>query len=357
MKILVTGAAGFIGSYLSRALIWRGDDVVGIDNFYPYYPRECKEFNLDLVALSAKNEVKHNKHEEVAKVYDKLLSWTDKKVQDDRGSFTFYEGDIRNYEFLESVFSVNKFDAIMHLAAMGGVPYSLKNPRIYSEVNVDGTVNLLDLAAKNSIANFVLASSSSVYGNRKDVPFKETDNVNIPISTYAATKVADEVIGYSFHHNHKMPVTCLRFFTVYGPLQRPYGMVIQRFIQQAHRGIPLSVFGDGSMGRDYTYVEDIVSGIMASLDNKLGYEILNLGNSSPATLNELIDHLKKAFGREIKVENQDRPSTEVDITYADVSKAKKLLGYDPKTSLSEGVSKQVEIFNTMPEWYRNLEMF
>ncbi len=357
MKILVTGAAGFIGSYLSRALIWRGDDVVGIDNFHEYYPRRCKEFNLDLISLSSSTDVKFEPRKDVEPIYNQLEKWTDKKISDKRGSFEFHEVDIRNFEALKDLFNKHKIDVIVHLAAMAGVPLSLKQPRLYSSVNLDGTVNLLELASQSEIKNFVFASSSSVYGNANKVPFVEVDVQNKPISPYAASKLAGEVLCYTFHHNFKMPVSCLRFFTVYGPLQRPYGMAIQRFISQGYRGIPMSIYGDGSMARDYTYVEDTVSGIMGAVDNKLDYEIFNLGNSSPVTVLKLTEEIEKALGNEVKRDFIARPSTEVDITYADISKAKNLLNYNPQTNIQEGIEKQVEIYLKMPSWYREFESF
>jgi len=355
MKILVTGAAGFIGSYVSRALLWRGDDVVGIDNFNFYYPRTCKEFNLDLIRLAVNKKPQTHKTEELQPIYTKLYEYNKIPAAAKSGNFDFYEGDITDYSFLEKLYTDEKIDAVIHLAAMAGVPYSLKNPRMYVDVNVSGTTNLLDLSVKNSIKNFVFASSSSVYGSRTEVPFRETDLVNKPISTYAASKVADELVAYSFYHNHKLPIMALRFFTVYGPLQRPYAMVVQRFINLAHNNKPLTVFGDGSMGRDYTFIYDIVDGILGALDHPQGYEVLNLGNSSPVTLLELIKEIEKSLSKPVKVEHVDRPSTEVDITYADTSKAKRLIGYEPKTSISEGLAKQVEVFKLMPNWYQTME--
>lgn len=357
MKILVTGAAGFIGSYLSRALIWRGDDVVGYDNFHEYYPKECKEFNIDLVDLASGRNVQYFPKKVVEPIYQKLEKWTDKKISKERGYFEFIEGDIRNFEFLEYVFDKHKFDAVIHLAAMAGVPLSLKQPRLYTSVNVDGTINLLNLSSTHDIKNFVFASSSSVYGNANKVPFREDDLMNRPISPYASSKLAGEVFCHTFHHNFKMPVSCLRFFTVYGPLQRPYGMAIQRFITQAYRDLGMTVYGDGSMARDYTYVEDTVSGIVSALDKKHDYEIFNLGNSTPVTVLKLTEEIAKAMGKEQKIDFVNRPSTEVDITYADVSKANKMLGYDPKTDVDEGISKQVDMYLSMPDWYRKLENF
>jgi len=355
MKILVTGAAGFIGSNLCRQLLLRGDDVVGLDNFHEYYPRRCKEFNIDLINISCNQNLEFFDEKDITPVYKKILQYEEKNLQEKNiGDFTFIEGDIVNYKLLEDIFEKERFDAVVHLAAMAGVPYSIKDPRLYTSVNVDGTTNLLNLSRLHNVSNFVFASSSSVYGNSKDVPFSEDKVENKPVSPYAATKLAGEVLCYTFHHNFNLPVTCLRFFTVYGPLQRPYGMVIQRFINQAFHNIPLTIYGDGSMARDYTYVADTISGIISAVDKKLDYEVINLGNSSPVNLNDLVKEIKEAVEIDIKTEYLDKPSTEVEVTYADISKAKKLLGYDPKTNLKEGIKRQVEVLKAMPDWYRNL---
>lgn len=356
MKILVTGAAGFIGSYLCRELIWRGDDVFGVDNFHEYYPRKCKEFNVDLINTSADGNVLENfKAQEIYPIYQKLLEFKkEDKEEIKSGSFNFVEGDITNFDLMQYIFDKGNFDVVVHLAAMAGVPFSIRDPRLYTSVNVDGTINLLNLSVNKNVSNFVFASSSSVYGNTKDVPFSEGNVANKPISPYAATKLAGEILCHTFHHNFNLPITCLRFFTVYGPLQRPYGMVIQRFINQALHKIPLTVYGDGSMARDYTYVSDIVSGIIKAVDKKCDYEIVNLGNSSPVNLNELIEQIRSNVGVKLEVSHLDKPSTEVDITYADISKANKLFGYDPKIKIDEGIKRQVEVLKLMPDWYRNL---
>jgi UDP-glucuronate 4-epimerase len=357
MKVLVTGAAGFIGSYLCRELLCRGDDVTGYDNFQEYYPRKCKEFNVDLINTSARgNSLEYFPSQTIYPIYNQLLKYEGRKAKDIKaGDFDFIEGDITNFDLLEFIFEKEKFDAVVHLAAMAGVPFSIRDPRLYTSVNVDGTINLLNLSVVNNISNFVFASSSSVYGNIKDIPFSEDKIENKTISPYAATKLSGEILCHTFHHNFSLPTTCLRFFTVYGPLQRPYGMVIQRFINQAIHDKPLTVYGDGTMARDYTYVSDTVSGIIGAIDKKLEYEVINLGNSSPVKLNELVKVIEKALNKKVEVNNLERPSTEVDITYADVSKANKILGYNPKIDIAEGVRRQVEVLMMMPDWYRDLE--
>ena len=355
MKIFVTGAAGFIGSYVSRALVLRGDDVVGYDNFHSYYPRNCKEFNVDLTYLAAGRKTRFFPQQQIEPIYKKLdsissFSKSDKKT----GYYEFVEGDIVNYDFLEYLFDKEKFDAVIHLAAMAGVPFSIRDPRLYTSVNLDGTTNLLNLSTLNNIKNFVFASSSSVYGNSDKVPFKENELENKPISPYAATKLAGEVLCHTFNYNFGLNISCLRFFTVYGPLQRPYGMAIQRFVNYVFRDIPLTIFGDGSMARDYTYVEDTVKGILGALDNVQKYEIYNLGNSAPVTLNNLVKEIEAAVGKKAIITNVDRPSTEVNITFADITKANKMFGYKPTMDVSEGIKRQVEVYRMMPEWYRNL---
>jgi UDP-glucuronate 4-epimerase len=327
MKVLVTGSAGFIGSYVSRALLLRGDSVVGIDNFYPYYPRQAKEYNNKLT------------QEEALKT---------------GCEYKFIEGDIRDAKLLDTLFKTENLDKVIHLAAMAGVPASLKDPKLYVEVNVDGTTNLLDCCAKFGILNFVFASSSSVYGNRKDVPFKETDNVDYPISPYAATKRMGEILLWTYNHLYKFPISALRFFGVYGPLQRPYGMVIQRFIKQLDHGEPFTIYGDGSMARDYTYIDDIVAGVLSALDKNYAFEIFNLGNSYPVTVLEIAKEVEKQMEKTAKINFVDQPPTEVAVTYADLTKSKEMLGYNPTWQVSRGIEKQVEEYLKMSAWYKDM---
>lgn len=348
MNVLITGAAGFIGSYLSRKLLNDGHDVIGIDNFHPYYPRRAKEFNLDLIRLCV----------------DTSLSVKDKKVKLDilkylgtgseagmKSTFTFYETDIREREEISKIVSREKPDAFIHLAAMAGVPYSIKEPLLYTQVNIDGTVNMFDAAVAHGIKNFVFASSSSVYGESSDVPFSEDQNVDNPISPYAATKRMGEILAYTYSYLHTLPVTCLRFFTVYGPLQRPYGMAIQKFIRQADHNEPITLYGDGSMSRDFTYIDDIVNGIIAAINKPQAYAIYNLGNSSPVTIKHLAQTVIKQMGKG-GITYLEKPATEVPTTYADTSKAQNELGYQPSISIEEGLKRQIEVYQMMPAWYR-----
>lgn len=355
MKILITGAAGFIGSYLSRRLIRRGDDVIGLDNFIDYYPRECKEFNLDLVYLEAGKEPRIYKKETVEPIYQKLIEYNEQQHLEKTGKFTFYEGDIVDSKFLAELFEAEEIDAVVHLGAMAGVPYSLKLPRLYSDVNVTGTINLLEASVKNNIKKFVFGSSSSVYGGRTDVPFKEDDDVDKPISTYAATKRMGEIICYTYNYLYRIPTVCVRIFgPIYGPLQRFYGMAAQRFIRQVYQGLPITVYGDGEMGRDSTYIDDEVDGLIRALDSTINYDIINVGTGSPVTVNELANKVVELFGKG-EIIHIDKPLTEVPITYADITKATELLGYKPKVDFSEGLKRQFEVFMMMPQWYKEME--
>ncbi len=312
MKILLTGCAGFIGSHVSEALLKRGDSVVGVDNINDYYDTKKKEKNLEIL--------KKNKN------------------------FIFYKEDIRNYEGLKEIFDKEKPDKVVHIAARAGVRPSIQNPLLYEEVNVKGTLNLLDLAKDHKIKSFVFASSSSVYGNRKKIPFSETDNVDNPISPYAATKKAGELICYTYHHLYNMKITCLRFFTVYGPRGRP-DMAPYLFTDWIYNGKPIKRFGDGSTKRDYTFITDIVKGVVASIDKELDFEIINLGNNKPVMLNDFIKTIEKVTGKKAVIKELPMQPGDVDITYADVSKAEKLLGFKPTTSIEEGMKKFFE-------WYK-----
>ncbi len=327
MTVLVTGAAGFIGSYTAREFLKRGDRVIGIDNFHEYYDRRAKELHLEYVRAD----------------------------QIEEGQFRFYEGDIRDREKLEEVFEAEKPERIVHLAAMAGVPHSLKEPALYMDVNIDGTTNLADMAVAYEVENFIFASSSSVYGSRTDVPFSETDDVDSPVSPYAASKRMGEVLMYTYHYLYGLPVSCLRFFTVYGPLQRPYGMVIQRFMKQMEAGEPVTIYGDGTMGRDFTYITDITDGILAATDANYPYEIFNLGNSYSVTVLDVVKALEQAMNMSAERVFLEKPSTEVPVTYADISKAYRYLGYEPQVDFTEGVRRQYEMFQEMPEWYKTLK--
>ena len=312
----ITGGAGFIGSTLSQKLIEQGNKVVAIDNFCEFYNPNIKENNVKQLL---KNE-----------------------------NFKLYRADIRDRQAIKKIFDENKIDIVMHLAAMAGVRPSIENPILYQEVNCMGTQNILEEMKEHEIKNGVFASSSSVYGNCKEVPFREDMVVDFAISPYAATKKANEVMAHVYHKLFDMNIVMLRFFTVYGPKQRP-DLAINKFTRLMLEGKEIPMFGDGTTSRDYTYIDDIVDGIIKScnycMNNQDVYEILNIGNSSPTTLKEMINTIGQALGIEPKIEQLPMQPGDVDRTYADVSKAKTLIGYEPKTTFKEGIENFVK-------WYK-----
>lgn len=313
---LVTGGAGFIGSSLADFLLKKDYKVVVIDNFCDFYDPSIK-----------RNNVKDNL---------------------DNPNYKLYEIDLRCKSDVEKVFRENKIDVVIHLAAMAGVRPSIENPILYQEVNCIGTQNLLEVMKEYGVKNLVMASSSSVYGNNKKVPFKETDIVDYAISPYAATKKSNEVMTHVYHKLFNMNVIMLRFFTVYGPRQRP-DFAINKFTRLMLNDEEVTMFGDGTTSRDYTYIDDIVSGIYSSinyvLNNKDVYEIVNLGNSSPVSLKEMINTIAEVLNKEPKIKEMPMQQGDVDIAYADISKAKEMLNYDPKTPFKEGIEKFVK-------WYK-----
>ena len=309
MKILVTGGAGFIGSHVCDALLERDDEVVCIDNLNTYYSPKIKLDNI-------KNNLENP-------------------------NFNFFAIDIENKGQLEEIFKNNQIDIIIHLAARAGVRPSIENPLLYKDTNISGTLNLLELSKKYGVKNFIFGSSSSVYGNAKKVPFSETDNVDYPISPYAASKKACELYCYTYSHLCDINVTCLRFFTVYGPRGRPY-MAPYLFTKWINEGSVVKKFGNGESKRDYTYITDIIGGIMKAMEKNFKFEIINLGNSRAVPLGDFISLIEKLVGKKAKIEQVERLPGDVDITYADVSKAKRLLDWEPKVPIEEGMRKFVE---------------
>lgn len=316
---LITGGAGFIGSHLADNLLKEGNKIIVIDNFCDFYNPKIKERNV-------KNNLNNP-------------------------NYLLYRIDIRDMMAIESVFESNNIDCVIHLAAMAGVRPSIENPTLYQEVNCLGTQNILECMKKYHINKLVMASSSSVYGNCKEVPFKESFVVDYAISPYAATKKANEVMTHVYHALDNMNVIMLRFFTVFGPRQRP-DLAINKFTRLMLIDEQIPMFGDGSTSRDYTYVGDIVDGIKSSikyvLENDNVYEIINLGNSNPVSLKDMINTIGEVLNKEPKILELPMQPGDVEKTYADITKAKKLLGYDPKTSFKEGIQKFVE-------WYKNQE--
>ena len=315
--VLVTGAAGFIGSHAAEALLARGYDVVGVDNFCDFYDRSWKEANLRCAG-------------------DRL------KVE---------ELDIADGQRIAALVAKVKPFAILHLAAMAGVRPSIERPAHYCRVNVEGTTNLLQAAVDNKVAKFLFASSSSVYGNASRVPFSEEDPVNEPISPYAATKRAGELICHAYWHLYKLPIFCLRFFTVFGPRQRP-DLAIHKFSRLINQGKPIPMYGDGSTSRDYTFVEDIVSGILAALDRCDRYRAYNLGGNDPVTLKALIEGIETALGKKAIIQRHPAQPGDVERTYADLTRSHAELGYQPRTSLAEGLRKFAEWLGDFGHLYR-----
>ena len=304
MNILVTGAAGFIGSHVCENFINQNNTVVGIDNFDPFYSRKIKNLNLEQLLLNNK--------------------------------FRFYETDIKNKEALNSIFSSNKIDKVIHLAAKAGVRPSIDSISEYYEVNVNGTVNLLESMRNNGVSKMLFASSSSIYGNNVKVPFAENDPVDHPISPYASTKKSGELLCHVYSHLYNFDITCLRFFTVFGPRQRP-DLAIHKFTKLIDEGIPVPFYGDGNTSRDYTYIDDIVNGISCALNTVDGYRIYNLGESRVINLKSLVEIIEKLLGKKAVLKFLPLQPGDVKTTYADISKAKKEIGYAPKFDIESGI--------------------
>ena len=353
--VLITGGAGFIGSYVARKLLERGDNVVLIDNFHEYYPRKAKEFNLDLTRLWCNQRIESIKEEEIIPVFERLVEYYDWKKNKKFGKMKFYEGDIRDTELLEKIFKENNIEKVMHLAAMAGVDLSVSEPHLYTDVNVLATVALLDRCLKAKVKKFVFGSSSSVYGSRNTVPFREDEDTDKPFSPYAATKRMSEIMNYTYHELYGIRIINARIFgPIYGPLQRPFRMINQRFINRAYNDEKLTIFGDGKEGgRDTTYIDDEVDGLIKCLDCDIDFETINIGSGKVITPIEVAESVKKILGKG-EVEFISRPKGEAPITYADVSKAKKLLKFSAKWDFDKGLERQVEIFLLMPEWYKKM---
>jgi len=306
---LVTGGAGFIGSHLVDSLLSEGNNVTAFDNFDEFYSRDIKLKNISN-ALTFDN-------------------------------YQLIEGDIRNREVLDELFSSNLYDIVVHLAAKAGVRPSIENSVEYYDVNINGTLNILEAMRKFDVKNLIFASSSSVYGNNKIVPFAESDNVDNPISPYAATKKSGELLCHTYYHLYDFKINCLRFFTVYGPRQRP-DLAINKFTKKIMNGETIQMFGDGTTKRDYTYIDDIVQGIILAIENLNGYNIFNLGESRTIMLKELISLLEKTIGSNANIEKLKLQPGDVEQTYADISKARELLKYDPQFEIEEGIKNFIE---------------
>jgi UDP-glucuronate 4-epimerase len=312
MKVLVTGGAGFIGSHTVDALLARGDEVVCVDNFNDYYSPQRKRRNLERALTSR--------------------------------LFRLYETDVRDHEALGQLFAKEQPQKVIHLAAMAGVRNSVQFPLLYEEVNVRGTLNLLELASRHGISNFILASTSSVYGASRRIPFREDDPAMEPLAPYPATKRACELLAHVFHNLHGLRCTALRFFTVYGPRGRP-DMTPYLFTRAISGGQEITLYDEGRPQRDFTYIADIIHGVLAATDADLDLQIINLGNSRPVIMRDFVTVIERLVGRKAKVSSPPLPASEPPLTYADISKARDLLGYAPTTSVEEGMEQFVE-------WYR-----
>lgn len=348
--ILVTGSAGFIGTHLVARLIAEGNKVIGVDNLNDFYDLEIKFSNLekyfvrkDILDLYESIKTPLNKYSEITSesVFDSFEQEEVKSIKSE--NYTLYGLDLCDYKSLKKVFEENKITHIVNLAALAGVRPSMQKPTLYLKNNGDSTANLLNFAKEYQIKNFVYASSSSVYGSRPCGPFKEDEDISKPISIYAATKVADEALLNTYHHLFGISCIALRFFTVYGPGQRP-DLAIHKFTKLIDEGEPIPVYGDGSAERDFTYVDDTVDGIVRALDYECGYEVFNLGESNITNVNTMIKLIEKSLGKKAIVEYQDPMPGDVPITYANISKAKKLLGYNPQTKIEDGIPKFIEWF-------------
>ena len=324
MRILITGGAGFIGSHLAERLFLSGHDIIILDNFNDFYSPAVKRRNFTETAGNA------------AACGRRLL---------------LCEGDIRDEEFVRAIFTQELPDAVIHLAAAAGVRPSIDNPLLYEEVNVRGTMNLLEAAKAIGVRLFLFASSSSVYGNNPKVPFAEADPVDNPISPYAATKKAGELICHTYHHLYDINIACLRFFTVYGPRQRP-DLAISKFVRLIEQGKPIPFYGDGSTSRDYTYIGDIVAGIEKALQwvntGEKRYDIFNLGGSSPVALNRLVKIIEHQLGKKAVLECLPMQAGDVERTFANIEKSSSVLGYKPVTPIEEGIANFVR-------WYQDSE--
>ena len=313
MRVLITGGAGFIAYHLATALIRRQAEVHLLDNFNNFYDPEIKRRNVrDLQA---------------------------------QGQVQLFTGDILDRDRLRQVFEETRPETVVHLAAWAGVRPSLEKPELYSSVNVTGTVHLLESAKEFSTRCFIFGSSSSVYGGNTKVPFSEVDPVDRPVSPYAATKRAGELLCHTYAHNFSMHITCLRFFTVYGPRQRPE-MAIHKFAQLMSEGKEIPIFGAGDSRRDYTFVEDIVSGILGAIESNLPFEILNLGESQTTTLLELVEQLQSALGLKARLRFMPNQAGDMEITYADIGRARRLIGYNPQKPFKDGI-------RLFAEWFKN----
>ena len=314
MKVLLTGAAGFIGSHTSQELLGRGHTVVGIDNLNDYYDPQRKLENLDEIRSGARGE-----------------------------NFEFQKVDLRDREALAGLFDRHDFGAVVNLGAMAGVGISIEQPHLYCDVNLSGTLNLLLECVKHRTGNFVLASTSSAYGNTDVIPFVETDPCDRPLAPYATSKRAAEMMCFTYHHLFKVNCTCLRFFTVYGPRGRP-DMMAYKVLDNIYFDKPCKLYNNGEMWRDWTFIADIASGVASAAERPLGYEIINLGRGEMVKLSDFVTYMEDMTGEKSDLKPAPKVAADIDRSFADISKARKLLDYDPQVSVKEGIEQ-------FYEWY------
>ncbi len=320
MRVFVTGVAGFIGSKVAEGLVKRGDQVVGIDDLNDYYDPRLKRWRLEQL--------------------EKM------------DGFTFIEGDIVNFETIKSIFDKYSFDACINLAARAGVRYSVKDPWIYLDTNVKGTINLLECCKDSGVKKFILASTSSLYGFN-EMPFTETQRTDTPLAPYGATKKAAEAVCYSYHYLYGLDIIIPRYFTVYGPAGRP-DMSIFKFIKNIDTGKPIPVFGDGKQKRDFTYIDDIADGTIRCLDQS-GYEIINLGNDNSVVLMYVINLIEEALGKKAEINWLERHPADVEATWADITKARTMLGWQPEVKIEEGIKRTVKWFKDNRDFLLDLK--
>lgn len=313
MNFLVTGGAGFIGSHVCERLLHLGHSAWALDDLNNFYDPRIKRGNI-------------------------------RDIQSLARPFEFVQGDLTNPETVEELLGSVRFDQIIHLAARAGVRPSLEQPALYQRVNVEGTVNILEAARRHRVKKVTIASSSSVYGINSKVPFSEKDPISTPISPYAASKLACEALGHVYHHVYGLDIIMLRFFTVYGPRQRP-DLAIHKFARLIHEGKPIPVYGDGTTARDYTYVDDILEGVIACTTREFGYEIFNLGESDTVPLHRLIELLENALGKPATINRLSSQPGDVPLTCADITKARTQLGYQPKYKIEQGILRFVNWFH------------
>ena len=320
--ILLTGVAGFIGSRTAQILLDNNNTIIGIDNLNDYYNIKIKKFRLSLL--------KQDKN------------------------FIFYEGDIEDKLFLSEIFKKHSISTVINLAARAGVRYSITNPFIYASTNYYGSLNLLDLMRENNISKYVMASTSSIYAG-SEMPYKEDSSVNQPISPYAASKKAAELIAYTYSHQFNIDVSIVRYFTVYGPSGRP-DMSVLRFIKWIDEGVPMVLYGDGTQSRDFTYIDDIAKGTIAASEKKVGYEIINLGGGqNPISINTLIEKIELLLNKSAIINQKPFHSADVDSTWADITKAKKLLDWEPITTLDQGLEKTIKWYFENRDWLKKIK--